>query len=152
LQIVLYADGVLRCKPLLIFHGKGDYKGKPVDRRLLAEYKKYDSRVVVAFNTKAYANTDSMLQWIKMQYSHVSAFPFQSWEQHHEPWMLSLDVFKGQFNDKVLAAFKGINCTCSFIPGGTTGFIQACDVGINKVLKNWITEQAELHYNANEEQ
>ena len=61
LQIVLHADGVLRCRPLLIFHGKGDYKGKPVDRRLLAEYKQYDSRVVVAFNTKAYANTDSML-------------------------------------------------------------------------------------------
>jgi hypothetical protein len=86
-----------------------------------------------------------------MQYSHASAFPFRSWEHHHKPWMLSLDVFKGQFNDEVLAAFKGINCTCSFILGGTTGFIQACDVGINKVLKNWITEQAELHYDANEE-
>jgi hypothetical protein len=49
--------------------------------------------------------------------------------------MLSLDVFKGQLNDKVLAAFKQINCTCSFIPSGTTGFIQVCDVAINKPLK-----------------
>jgi len=37
--------------------------------------------------------------------------------------MLLLDVFKGQFNNKVLAAFKGINCTCSFILSGTTSFI-----------------------------
>jgi hypothetical protein len=62
LQIILHADGVLRCKPLLIFHGKGDKKGKPVDGRLLAEYKQYNFRVVVSFNTKAYANTDIMLQ------------------------------------------------------------------------------------------
>jgi hypothetical protein len=46
----------------LIFHGKGDKRGKPVDRRLLAEYKQYDLRVVVIFNSKAYANTDSMLE------------------------------------------------------------------------------------------
>ena len=87
-----------------------------------------------------------------MQFSHASAFPFRSWEQHYKPQMLLLDVFKGQFNDEVLAAFKGINCTCSFIPSGTTGFIQACDVRINKVLKNQITEQAELYYDAYKEQ
>ena len=102
---------------------QGNKKWKLVDRRLLAEYKQYDSKVVVSFNTKAYANTDTMLQWIKMQFSHSSAFSFRSWEQHHEPRMLTLDVFKGQLNDEVLAAFKGINCTCSFIPSGTTGFI-----------------------------
>jgi hypothetical protein len=59
--------------------------------------------------------------------------------------MLSLYV-----NDKVLAEFKRINCTRSFIPGGT-GFIQVCDVAINKPLKNWIVELAEIHYDAYEE-
>jgi hypothetical protein len=49
--------------------------------------------------------------------------------------LLTLDVLKEQLNGEVLAAFKGINCTCSFILGGTIGYIQACDVGINKVLK-----------------
>jgi hypothetical protein len=151
LQIILHVDGVKQSKPLLIFHGKGDKKGKLVDGRLLTEYKQYDSRVVVAFNTKAYANTDTMLQWIKMQFSHLSAFPFRSWEEHHKPRLLTLDVFKGQLNDEILTAFKGINCTCSFTPSGITGFIQACDVRINKVLKNWISEQAELHYDAHEE-
>jgi hypothetical protein len=152
LQIILHADGVPRCKPLLIFHGRGDKKGKLVDGRLLAEYKQYDSRMVVSFNTKACANADKMLQWIKIQFSYSSAFPFRSWEQHHEPRMPTLDVFKGQLNDEVLAAFKGINYTCSFIPSGITGFIQACDVGINKVLKNRVLEQAELHYDNHEEE
>jgi hypothetical protein len=61
--------------------------------------------------------------------------------------MLTLDVFKGQLNDKVLAEFKRINCTCSFIPSRTTDFIQVCDVAINKLLKDQISELAEIHYN-----
>jgi hypothetical protein len=55
-------------------------------------------------------------------------------------------------NDKVLAEFKRINCTCSFIPGSTTGFIQVCNVGINKVLKKCISDLADLHYDAHEQQ
>jgi len=65
LQIVLHADGELRCKPLLIFHGKGDKKGYLFYKSLRAEYKLYDKRVVVAFNDKAYANTDTMLEWLR---------------------------------------------------------------------------------------
>jgi hypothetical protein len=60
-------------------------------------------------------------------------------------------VFKGQLNDEVIAAFKQINCTCSFIPSGTTGYIQVCDIAINKPLKDRIAKQAELHYNQHEE-
>ena len=66
--------------------------------------------------------------------------------------MLSLNVFKGQLNNKVLAKFKRINCTYSFILSRTTGFIQVCDVAINKLLKDWIVELAEIHYNTYEEQ
>ena len=66
--------------------------------------------------------------------------------------MLTLDVFKGQLNDEVLAAFKRINCTCSFIPKGTTSFIQVCDVGINKVLKDRVADLAEVHYDAHKKQ
>jgi len=66
--------------------------------------------------------------------------------------MLALNVFKGQHNNKVLAEFKQINCICSFILGGTTSFIQVCDVAINKLLKDRIAELAEIHYNAYKEQ
>jgi hypothetical protein len=63
--------------------------------------------------------------------------------------MLSLDMFKRQLNNKVLAKFKRINCICSFILSRTTGFIQVCDVVINKPLKDRI---AEIHYDAYKEQ
>jgi hypothetical protein len=66
--------------------------------------------------------------------------------------MLSLDVYKGQLNNIVLAEFKRINCTCSFILGGTTGFVQVCDVAINKPLKDCIAKLAEIHYDAHEEE
>ena len=66
--------------------------------------------------------------------------------------MLSLDVYKGQLNNTVLAKFKRMNCTCSFIPSGTTGFIQVCDVAINKPLKDRIAELAKIHYDTYEDQ
>jgi hypothetical protein len=92
-----------------------------------------------------------MLEWIKSMYSQRTAVPFWNQDCVHEPQLLSLDVFKGQLNDEVIGAFKQINCTCSFIPGGTTDYIQVCDVAINKLLKERIAEQAEIHYDQNEE-
>ena len=152
LQIVLHANGELRYKLLLIFHGKGDRKGKLTDSRLKKEYKRYNPRVVVAFNPKAYSNTNVIIEQIRSQYSHSLAYAFQKQEPKHEPRMLSLDVFKGQLNDDVLAEFKRINCTCSFIPSSTTSFIQVCDVAINKPLKNRIAELAEIYYDNHKEE
>jgi hypothetical protein len=150
LQILLHADGELRCNLLLIFHSKSDKKSRPFHKRLRAEYKLYDPQVVVQFNKEAYENTDLMIEWIRLQYAHSSAYPFRNWEANHKPRMLLLNVFKGQLNNnKVLAKFKHINCTCSFILGRTTGFIQVCDV---KPLKDRIAELAEIHYDAYKEQ
>jgi transposase-like protein len=48
LQILVHADGIQRCKPLLIFHGKNeDHRQKPVSGPLRREYRLYDSRVEV---------------------------------------------------------------------------------------------------------
>jgi len=58
--------------------------------------------------------------------------------------MLLLDMFKGQLNNKILAKFKRINCIYSFI--------QVYDVAINKPLKDWITELAEIYYDTYKEQ
>ena len=49
LQILVHADGIQRCKPLLIFHGKNqDHRQKPVSGPLKREYTLYDSRVEVS--------------------------------------------------------------------------------------------------------
>ena len=60
LQIAVFADGVPRCKPLLMFKGKP--KG---DNRRKAEQKKYHPGVIVIFNEKAWANTSNLLDWVK---------------------------------------------------------------------------------------
>jgi hypothetical protein len=92
---VLHADGELRCKPLLIFYGKGDKKGHLFHKSLRAKYKLYNKQVVVAFNDKAYANTGTMLKWLQSQYTHSLAYSFRRWELNHKPQMLTLNVFKG---------------------------------------------------------
>jgi len=51
-------------KLLLIFYSKGDKRGKPFYKSLRAKYKLYNKQVVVAFNNKAYANTNTMLKWV----------------------------------------------------------------------------------------
>jgi len=57
LQIAVFADGVQRCKPLLMFKGKPG-KGDP---RCRAKYKKYRLGVVVIFNKKAWTSTSNLL-------------------------------------------------------------------------------------------
>jgi hypothetical protein len=46
LQILVHADGIQRCKPLLIFHGK-DHRQRPKAGNLRCEYRLNDSRVEV---------------------------------------------------------------------------------------------------------
>jgi hypothetical protein len=72
LQIAVFADGVMHCKPLLMFKGKP--KG---DNRRKAEQKRYHPSVVVIFNKKAWANTSNLLDWVKNQYSTASVYPLR---------------------------------------------------------------------------
>lgn len=60
LQIAVFADGVMRIKPLLMFKGKTHSK----DSRRCAEYKKYHPSVVVIFNEKAWANTSNLIDQV----------------------------------------------------------------------------------------
>jgi hypothetical protein len=66
------------------------------------------------------------------------------------PRLLSLDVFSGQKTKEVIASFKALNCTTSFIPGGTTGFIQVCDTVVNRSLKARIEDLAEQYIDEHE--
>ena len=49
LQILVHADGIQRCKPLLIFHGMNkDHRQKLKAGNLRRKYRLYDSRVKVS--------------------------------------------------------------------------------------------------------
>jgi transposase-like protein len=152
LQILVHADGIQRCKPLLIFHGKNqDHRQKPKASNLKREYKRYDSRVEVMFNPKAWSNAELMVEWIKHLYTPSTNYPFFPRNStQRPPRFLSLDVFAGQKTKEVIDCFKSIWCTTSFIPGGTTGFIQVCDTTINKSLKARIEELADQYIDEHE--
>jgi hypothetical protein len=50
----------------------------------------------------------------------------------------------------VIAGFKALKCTTSFIPGGTTGFVQVCDTVVNKSLKARIEDLTDQYIDKNE--
>ena len=159
LQIAVFTDGVPRCKPLLMFKGKP--KG---DNRRKAEQKKYHPGVIIIFNEKAQANTSNLLDWVKNQYSTVSAYPLRD----NEPRFLTLDSFaphknKGKkskekeslkekekrlleekLQQELRDTFTKLNVTLSLIPSGCTGYVQVLDVLINKLIKVYIEEYEDL--------
>ena len=103
------------------------------------------------FNPKAWSNSDLMLEWIKHIYTPSSKYPlFSRYSTTCLPRFLSLDVFSGQKTKEVITIFKALKCTTSFIPGGTTGFIQVCDTVINKSLKDQIKVLADQYINEHE--
>ena len=55
LQVCVFADGINRCRPLLIFH-RAEGKG---DSRRIAESRKYSRRVDVLFNPTAWATENN---------------------------------------------------------------------------------------------
>jgi hypothetical protein len=59
---LIYADGELQCKLLLIFYGKGGKKGRLIHKSLRVKYKLCNKPVVITFNDKAYAKADAMLE------------------------------------------------------------------------------------------
>ena len=71
LQIIVFADGISRCKPLMMFKGVE----KKRDSHCYTEYKEYHPRVIVIFNKKAYANTLNLINQVKNQYSTTSTYP-----------------------------------------------------------------------------
>jgi hypothetical protein len=73
LQIAIFADGVPRCKPLLMFKGRPKLK----DYRRYVEAQCYNPGIVVIFNEKAYANTSNLIDWVKNQYFMASVYPLR---------------------------------------------------------------------------
>src|SRR3984885_28185 len=103
------------------------------------------------FNPKAWSNTDLMLEWIKYIYTPSSNYPcFPRNSTQRPPRFLSLDVFASQKTKEVINSFQALKCTTSFIPGGTTGFVQVCDTVVNRSLKARIEELADQYIDENE--
>jgi hypothetical protein len=139
LQIAACTDGVLRCKPLLIFQG-----AEVGDVRRGKEKRRYSKEVEVCFNPKAWANENTMLSWLKHEYRMSSAYGHIGIEQ--EPRLLCLDAFAAYLTPRVRAAARAQRTTLSVILGGCTGYVQPLDVSLNKPIKALIKEEHDDHY------
>ena len=69
LQVCVFANGIKRCQPLLIYHGD------PIgDSRCSVEEKLYNKRVCVAFNQTAQADSCNLQDWVRKQYAVASEY------------------------------------------------------------------------------
>ena len=93
LMIYVSANGMKRCKPLLIFKGTSGSK----NHRIKKEMTQYDPGVVVQWNPKAYCNSEVMIRWLKQQYKYAT----KRFTTSATRCLFTLDVFSGQKTDEV---------------------------------------------------
>jgi hypothetical protein len=139
LQLCVFADGIQRSRPLLIFH-----RAEEGDSRRRVEERQYHQDVDILFNPTAWATPKTMLYWIQHSYRICSLFSFGD----IEPKLLAIDAFRAHNAAEVMAAFKNLKTTVSLIPGGCTGFVQILDVALTLPMKMHIKQEADDHYDA----
>jgi hypothetical protein len=108
----------------------------------------------VIFNDNAYANGDNLKQWARQEYKWGGVYS----PSDNKPRFLALDAFSAhkQTSDETkaqedfVAELKKLNCTISMIPPGGTGYVQVCDTTANQLIKKFISESEEAHYDSHE--
>ena len=108
------ADGT-KLKPMIVF--------KDAKQDVNAIHKKMKGKAVVASSSNGWMNTDLTLRYIN---EIIGSFSFK-------PRMLAWDTFSCHLKYEVKKSLKDKKIDVAYIPGGTTGFIQAPDVSWNKV-------------------
>ena len=131
-QLTIFADGEPRVKPLLIFRGTSK-------RIALAEKVRYDRRVSVVFQPKAWCDEGVMRHWVRTCWKPACQGPMH----------LILDVHKAQKTDSVQALLQECSTDTTYIPGGCTSLIQPLDVSFNKPFKNAVERLATQHMQDN---
>jgi hypothetical protein len=58
--------------------------------------------------------------------------------------------FQASKQRRLFIAFKALKCTTSFIPDGTTSFVQVCNTVVNRSLKSRIEQLADQYIDEHE--
>ena len=132
-QLTIFADGILRVKPLVIFRGTGK-------RITFQEKLKYDKRVSVCFQENAWCDEAVMIRWVKHQ-----------WKPRVEgPTILCLDQHKAQKTLSIEDLLSSeCNTTAVLIPPGCTSLVQPLDVVVNAPFKRLVDDLATSHMQEN---
>ena len=131
-QLTIYADGVARVKPMLIFRGTGQ-------RITQQEKQQYDHRVVVHFQENAWCDENAFLFWAR----HVWRRDVQTRK------LLIIDSHRAQLTDRARACLD-TECNTTLVPigGGLTSSLQPLDIAFNKPFKTRIDDLFKEHLTA----
>ena len=136
-QLTIFADGVPRVKPLLIFRGKGL-------RIPQSETTAYDHRVVVRFQVNAWCDEEQMMYWCR----HMWKQPFST--DAGQPKLLIADVHKAQTTESVKETLRrDTHTSLILVPPGCTSLVKPLDVCFNKEFKSIIQhlQNEDMHGN-----
>ena len=129
LILYIFADGVQRLKPKVIFHGK------PEGRVHREECDLYANGVTVEFNDTAYNNEQLFLKWIAEELSTLT----EDGEEH----LLVMDVAAFHKTETVLQSLRTKKVSVALIPPGLTSLLQPLDTAINRPFKDWLREETD---------
>lgn len=132
-QLTIFADGVPRVKPFLIFKGTGK-------RISLRERVLYDRRVIVHFQKNAWCDEVAMGYWARNCWK-----PFVKQES-----LLVLDMHKAQRTEDIKSVLeKECKITPIFVPVGCTSIVQPLDVSFNAPFKRSVESAVMQHIQEN---
>lgn len=137
LVLCIFADGVNRIPPMVLFHGEGKVLPK--------ESPQYHPGVLVEFNRTAYMNDGLFVKYIDLYL--LPAL-------NGRPSLFAIDLCSSHKTSPVLNIFHQHKVIPTLIPAGCTSLVQPLDVSINKPLKARIrdlTDEAILECESIEE-
>ena len=136
LVLCIFADGVARVKPKLIFHGV------PGGKIWREEHQFWDPRVTVELSESAYNNEQLLTKWMEQEL-------FESLPDSDS--LLVMDSASFHKTDDVKKLLRDRGITLAIIPPGCTGLLQPLDVAVNKAFKALLREKLESVLEAEEE-
>ena len=133
MQFTIFADSVAGVLPLMIFRAKEDSKTTVRQGKAL----QCDPRVMVSFNSKAYATTATILRWLLKQ-----LLP----ELGGLPSLLIMDLLRSHRTKPVKKLLKKNDVTLSLVPAGCTDIVQPGDISFNRPFKDMLKEEIDKEF------
>ena len=133
LQLLIRAEGV-QPKPCLIFRGKPTHSGKRKANRE-NEANEYDPDVSVIWQRKAWADSDTCVEWAD---KHYAGFAPDDYKGENPLKLLLVDNLNGQTAQPFIDSITRTNTLLRQGVSGATDLWQPVDAGVGKVYKHLI--------------
>lgn len=137
LILYIFADGIPRLKPKIIFHARTGNSVREKEGHL------YHPGVTVEFNKTAYNNETLFCKWITDE---LAPALNQEKEKNSQASLLVLDSAGFHKTPMVLDVLRSHSIIPSVIPGGCTGLVQPLDTAVNKPFKEYLRNHTDEYY------